>query len=193
MKLRLLYLIIALNTLVVILTVLLQCQRNQDQPEPEVITTTDTIRITDTIRQNRTVYKPVPYQVIDTFKVPANVDTSVIIAEYIKTRKYVLPVSDDSNSRINVHATVQFNRIAEWTYDAQFYPRTTVIERNHVIIEPKRVQWFAGAKFGYRIGENIGDFKLCGAINTQNDMLYSIAYDPFNRVPEVGVLWKIFK
>jgi len=182
---------IIIAALLVIVLIQSQC-KPKPVPCPETKITIDSVLIVDTLKiKGNTVYKPLPYKVIDTFVLRTEVDTSKIIAEYIKLRKYDLPVMNDSNGNVNVFASVQFNRISDWTYTAEFYPKTTIIEKNHVIIEKPRNSLYAGFGIGYQIESNKPVFKPVVTLITKKSMMYSVAYDPFNNAPEIGVSWKI--
>ena len=95
------YWLIITGSLLVIIFLLRECT---PKPEcPEVLTKTDTVVRIDTIKlTGKTVYKPLPYKVIDTFMLPLTIDTAKILADYIKLRKYNLSITNDSNSKINV-------------------------------------------------------------------------------------------
>ena len=175
--------------IIVILIWFTQCQK--PKPCPEIVTSVDTIQIIDTIRTSHTVYKPVPYEVIDPFTISPNVDTAKILSEYIKLRKYNLPISDDTNSKINVFAEVQYNRIEKWTYEAQIYPRTTIIEKNHVIIQEKRNNLVAGLILGVK--DSYYSVTPVFGLKTKKDNTMLFGYDFINGVYTGGYIMKLGK
>ena len=162
--------------IILLLFYISQCKPKPVQP-PEVITTTDTVITVDTVRINRTVYKPKPYEVIrlDTFAIH---DTIRFIAYCSELKKYQLPISNDSNSKITVFANVQLNEIKDWTYEAEIYPRTTVIERNHVLIPPKHNKFVAGLILTGN-DEYFGAAPVFG-LKTKKDNVMLFGYDIIN-------------
>jgi len=186
-------LLIAVAPWIVIIAILIwftQCQK--PKPCPEAETKTDTIVTVDTIQlPGKTVYKPVPYEVIDTFTISPEVDTAKILAEYIKLRKYQLPISDDSNSKIDVFAEVQYNRIEKWSYDAQIYPRTTVIEKNHVLIPEKRNKLVAGLILGVK--DSYYSATPVFGLKTKKDNVMLFGYDIVNGVYTGGYVMSFGK
>jgi hypothetical protein len=176
---------------IVIISILIyftQCKKQEICPETN--DTTITVVTVDTVKiQGKTVYKPITYQVIDTFIYMQNVDTAKILSEYLKLRKYNLPISNDTNSKINVFADVQFNRIEKWTYEAEFYPHTTVIEKNHVLIPEKR----NSAVFGLILSGNktvLGATPVFG-LKTKKENIFLAGYDVINKTYQAGYLMKI--
>lgn len=165
-----------------------ECTR---QPEPvTIVNTSDTVTVMDTVYiQGHVVYNPIPYEVIDTFIVSPKVDTSKILSEYVLLRKYNLPITNDSNSKINVHANVQFNRISEWTYDAEIYPKTTIITQNHTYIPPSRRSIAIGAIIASN-GTNLGFIPVC-ALKTKKESVFMLGYDVLNGNLNAGYLMPI--
>jgi hypothetical protein len=146
--------------------------------------TTDTITI-----KGKTIPYPVPYQVIDSFPVPVNVDTAVILAEYLKLRKYNLPITNDTNSKINVFADVQYNRISNWTYTAEIYPHITTVETVRTIIIPKKSKLSGGLIL-------TGNGTYFGAapsliFTNKKDNILLVGYDVINKNYSIGAFIKI--
>lgn len=169
---------------------------NRNVPEcPEYKDSVTTIIKTDTITiTGQDHYYPAPYQTIDTFYKDVHLekeDSARIIADYAKLRKYNLPVMDDSNGKLNVFADVQFNEIQKWNYEAQFYPKTTIIEKNHYVIEKPRTKVFVGIQAGIIIPATKGILAPSVALITKKNHLYTLQYDPFNKAGQIGTYWKI--
>ena len=154
-----------------------QCT-HRGKPKPaQIVTETDTLVTVDTVRSIRTVYKPKPFEVIrtDTFTIR---DTVRFISYCSELKRYRLPISNDSNSKITVLANVQLNEIKDWTFEAEIYPRTTVIERNHVIVTPERNKLVAGLILS-------GNDAYFGAapvfgLKTKKDNVMMFGYDVIN-------------
>jgi len=167
-----------------------QCTHNGTCP-PESKDSTVIVRMVDTIKvAGKTVYKPKPYEVIKVDTVIIR-DTVKFIQECSEIKKYILPVSDDTNSKVTVYATVQLNSIKDWTYKAEYYTRTTVIERNHVIIKQPVNKLLVGlilsgssSKFG--ASPSFG-------LKTKKDNVMLFGYDVINRTYQAGYMLKIGK
>jgi len=167
-----------------------QCTHRGEPKPVQVSTEIDTIVLTDTIRTTHTVYKPKPFEVIrtDTFTIR---DTVRFIAYCSELKKYVLPISNDSNSKITVHASVQLNELKEWTYEAQIYPRTTVIEKNHVIIPEKHNKLVAGLILSGN-SDYFGAAPVFG-LKTKKDNVMLFGYDVINGNYTVGYIMSFGK
>lgn len=145
---------------------------------------------------NDTVYYPKPYEVIkkdtihDTiFKTHA--DTLKAIKDYSLYRKYDLALINDSAGIVNCLVDVQFNQIAKYQLKGTLYDRTKVIEHNHYVVEEKRNKVFAGVQLGYSIPDTSMLVAPTLQFLTKKDHLYSVSYEPFRKIAEVGVFWKI--
>lgn len=183
---------VTLNILLLVVILFMRECSPEQKPCPE---TKDSIRIEKTIDtisiKGDVVYKPEPYETIDTFILPVTVDTAKILAEYLKLNRYDLSVLDDSNGKVNVFVDVQLNRIKAWDFDATFYPKTTVIEKNHVYVVKPKIKVFAGIQPGMVIPDQTLVLMPSAALLTQKEHLYSIGYDPFSKTAQVGIFWKI--
>jgi len=168
---------------------------NHKIPKTENTFTTDTIIYIDTITiTGQDHYYPAPYQTIDTFYKDVHLekqDSARIIAEFAKLKKYNLPVMDDSNGKLNVFADVQFNSISKWTFEAQFFQKSTIIEKNHVIIVKPRTKVFVGVNAGILIPETDLILAPSVALLTKKDHLYTLQYDPFHKAAQIGGYWKL--
>lgn len=167
-----------------------QCtHRGKDNPVVQYKDSIITLRTTDTLTiKGDPIPYPVPYQVIDTFIISQNADTSVIMAEYIKLRKYILPVSNDTNSKINVFADVQYNRITNWRTEATYYPHTTIINNTRTITTPKRSRLSGGLIL-------TGNAEYFGAapslmFTNKKDNSLMLGYDVINKNYSIGAFIK---
>lgn len=154
-----------------------------------VIKTTDTVYLA-----GKTVYYPKPYAVYDTIHdtiFRTHKDTVAAIVDYAKQRNYRLNVIADSNGKIDVLVDVKFNKISSWTYQGTIYSKHTVIERNHYVMEQKRLKVFAGLQTGYIAEQNRMLMAPTIHLLTSDEHLYSVGYDPFSKVAEIGIYWKI--
>lgn len=162
------------------------------KPEIKIVSGKDVITVKiDTVKlAGKTVYKPIPYQTIDTAYVLRDVDTAFILRDWMKTRKYTVPIFADTNGNINLLVDVYQNQISKYQVDGYLTPHHTFVQHNTVIIEPSRNKVFIGFQLGAILPDKIitaPTVMLC----TKQDHLYTIGYDPLNKVPLIGVLWKI--
>jgi len=167
-----------------------ECTR-QEQPVT-IVNTIDTVTVTDTVYiEGKIVYNPIPYEVVDTFIVSPKVDTAKILTEYVLLRKYNLPITNDSNSKISVQANVQFNRISDYTFTAEIYPKTTIITQNHTIIPPTKNKLIIGAVLASN-GQNLGFIPTVG-LKTKKESVFTVGYDVLNGNLNAGYLMPIGK
>ena len=186
------YHLIIYAILVLIIFFLRECQPvPQPCPEPSTDSTTHWEHDTAFIKGD-TVFYPEPYAEIDidTFFKVVPADTAKILADYIKIRKYKLPVLNDSNGVLDVIADVQFNRITNWTYDGQFVTHIKVVEKNHVYIKEPTRKLFVG---GYLSSNGIDYFGASPALMymSKKDHAYFAGYDPLNKTGQIGMFFKI--
>jgi len=178
---------------VLILIIILQRQCTP-KPEPVEVVKTDTIVTFDTVQlAGKVVYKPKPYAVYDTVHdtiFRTHKDTVEAVRDYSIVRAYKLPIID-TNGRIEVRLSVQYNKVSEWTYSGEIYNKQTVIERHHYVKELPKNKVFAGIQAGYLIPENNVILAPTIALLTKKDRLYSASYDPMNKAAQVGIYWKI--
>lgn len=154
--------------------------------KPDKIATDTTIYITtvDTLTiHGKTIYKPKPFEVvkIDTFTIR---DTIKFISYCSDLKKYILPISNDSNSKITVFANVQLNEIKDWTYKAEIYPHTTTIIQNHVIVPEKSNKLVAGLILTGN-DNYFGAMPVFG-LKTKKDNTMLFGYDLVNKKYTVG-------
>lgn len=158
-------------------------------------TTTDTAIIKiDTVKITKVVYYPKPYKVIDSvfqfdtiFK--TKYDTVKAVHDYSLYKKFDLQIINDSSGKINALVDVQFNNIVKYEVKGNIYNK--IIEKHHYVIEKKRNKVFAGVQFWYSIPETSISAKPTMQLLTKKENLYSASYDPFKKIAEIGVFWKI--
>ena len=180
MKTKIPYIIIAV--LLAIIGIMQQCR---EKPKP-IITTIikDSIRL---VQVDRWHAAPKPISIIDTFKLPANVDTALILADYYKLRHYSLPIGTDSTGDLTFNTTVQYNQLGAYRITGHYktYIRT--------ITETKAAESKRKLFIGPTVGGGIGNFSLAASvlyINRQ-DRAFSVAYDPINKQVFATVYFKI--
>lgn len=184
------YHLIIYAILVLIIFFLRECQPTpQPCPEPSTDITTHWEHDTAFIKGD-TVFYPEPYAEIDTFYKDVLVDTAMILADYIKIRKYKLPVLNDSNGVLEVFADVQCNRITNWTYDGQFVTHIKVVEKNHVI-QPARNKLVAGLILSGN-SDYFGAAPVFG-LKTKKDNVMMFGYDVINNNYTIGYVMSFGK
>lgn len=96
----------------------------------------DTLKIEyDTLKIRDTIYKPQPYAVIDTIKIPQIVDSAAIILDYFKIRQYLFTYP---------FGTVSFNVANNNLFD---YSANFNIISQRVFLRPKQI---------YGVGLSVG-------------------------------------
>ena len=176
--------------LILIIIFLRECS-----PKPETVYVThDSTSVTvryDTVKvQGKTVYYPAPYKesTIDTFFATKPADTAFILRDYVKSREYNIPI-EDTNGKINLFARVQFNKLAEYHYDGQFYPKTISVYKESVqTILPRNKVYIGFGVGGW--ADKFGAEASLG-LNTKKDHLYTISFDPINTYARLNMFWKI--
>lgn len=125
----------------------------------------DTLRVEyDTLKIRDTIYKPKPYAVIDTIRIPQIVDTNAIIIDYYKERQYLFTYPFGTVS-FNVFNNSLFN------YAANF---NTVSQR--VFLKPKQMYGIGGS-FGIIMDKPY--IELNGSYSNRSNMfMIGISY-PF--------------
>ena len=187
---------VLINILLIGLVLLLrECSVTCPDCPPMGDTITMVTHTTDTLTlHGKTEYFPVPFVVFDTLRdmvYSTHADTLKAMRDYQVLRAYRLPLFDDTNGKIDVLASVQFNEIAEWRYEGKVYNHQTTIERNHYVMEKPRAKLFAGLAIGYQIPEGKMQLAPGLALLTKKDHLYSASYDPFNNTAQLGIFFKI--
>jgi len=179
------YIIIAI--LLVVIFFLRECSPvPKPCPPPSIVTHTDTNHVPVNIPF------PVPFPVnhIDTFTVPADVDTAAILKDYYALNTYDRTIINDSTGHLIIHDSVTHNRLKRYslTGHMNMIEHTTTI--TNVITKPLHNRIF----LGMQIGSNLNSIILLptATLLTKKDKtLYSIGYDPFSKVGYIGVQFKI--
>jgi hypothetical protein len=179
------YIIIAI--LLVVIIFLRECSpKPKPCPPPSVFTHTVTIHVPVNIPF------PVPFPVnhIDTFTVPADVDTAAILKDYYALNIYVRTILDDSSGHLIIHDSVTHNRLKRYslTGHINIIEHTTTITND--ITKPLRNRVFLGLQIGSNLN-SIMLFPTATLLTKKDKTIYSIAYDPFSKVGYVGVQFKI--
>ncbi len=171
------YLIILVLLAVIVLQ--RECYHCPSCPNSDTIITshTDTLIIT----HNHFFPKPPPDTVIRTDTLFP--DTSAILADYAALKIYNRTILDDSTGKISLLDSVQFNSLQGSQLSAVYFPKHTVetITRTVYKSEQPKVKIFAGFSLGVSY-----PFKPILApkfsLLTKKDYLYSISYDPINKL-----------
>jgi len=183
------YLVIAM----LLVIVFLQRECNKPKPCPPQNITIDTIAVIhdiDTFTIEKTVYKPHPDTVHDSFPAFIPVDTGAILADYYKVREYNVPLQNDSAAKLSLLAKVYRNTLLKSELRGQIYQKTTTIIQDHYIQQPATFKIYAGFTAGAMLPDKF-IFAPSMAVNTKQDHLYLLGYDPVNKLPYITFLWKI--
>ena len=181
-------------SIVLILLTLLFLQRECSRPNPQpaqqpTVTSTVYSYYKDTIIF-RYIPKPYPVKVIDTFPMPANVDTAAILKEFHSMNIYDRTLMDDSFALIRLIDTVNKNQLSGAVLEYKNRQPVTIYQ-THTIHPPPdpRFQLYAG---GFIQG-NTESFGAGPALfaKTKRDHLYGIGYDAINKQAQIHMQWKI--
>ena len=125
----------------------------------------DTLKVEyDTLKIHDTIYKPKPYAVIDTIKIPQIVDTNAIIRDYYKERQYLFTYP---------FGTVSFNVYNNSLFD---YAANFNIISQRVFLKPKQLYGIGGG-FGVLIDKPF--IELNGSYTNRNNMFFIGVSYPF--------------
>jgi len=115
-------------------------------------------------------------------------DTVLVYIDYNTEYYYYDTLQDDSNAFIAVNDIIYQNKIKSRKTSIQLYNRTIL---NTVTIPPPdpRIKVFAGIG----VSGNMNMFGASGQVGllTKREQLYTVYYDPFNKVVGFGMYWKI--
>jgi hypothetical protein len=161
-------------------------------PDPKPCPPTVVVTHTDTIHVPVNIPFPVPFPVnhIDTFTLPADVDTVAILKDYYALNTYNRTILDDSTGHLIIHDSVTHNRLKRYSLSGHINMIVHTITITNDITKPIRNRVF----FGMQIGSNLNSLMLLptATLFTKKDKtLYSIGYDPFSKVGYIGVQFKI--
>jgi hypothetical protein len=179
------YIIIAI--LLVVIIFLRECSpKPKPCPPPTVITHTDTIHVP----VNVPFPEPYPVNHIDTFTIPAVIDTAAILKDYYALNIYDRTIINDSTGLLIIHDSVTHNRLKRYslTGHINMIELTTTITNDVTI--PLRNRVF----LGMQIGSNLNSLMIVPTatlLTSKDKTCYTVAYDPFSKVGYVGVQFKI--
>jgi len=188
------YLLIAILLVVVFLQ--RECNKPKpcpEQPAPEV--THDTTVKHDTIRFHDTIWYPEPVSSHDSFPVQP-VDSSKALKDYYAYKTFDRLIKDDSTAKMNLVISLWKNSIEYAELRGTVFQKEKVIIETHTIYKPKivpeppRTKVYAGFTTGAMLPDKF-IFAPSLAVNTKRDHLYSVGYDPVNKMPYVAFFWKI--
>ena len=179
MKAKVPYIIIAV--LLVIIGIMQQCK---ETPKPIITTIIRDSIINTTV--DRWHAAPKPIRIVDTFNIPANVDTALILADYYKLRHYSLPIGTDSTGDLTLNTTVQNNQLGAYRITGHYKTYIRTITESKAAESKRKI--FVGTTV--MAGENMGIAANLMYINRQ-DRAFSVAYDPFNKQAFATVYFKI--
>lgn len=181
-----------LVSLVLLALLILQRECTHQPPCPGsdtvtlVSTTTDTLIIT----HNHYLPPPQPDTVIHYDTIFP--DTAAILADYAALRIYNRTLLNDSTAKISLTDSVQFNAIRGSQLSTQLFQQHTTETITHTIIQaaPPKNKLFVGFTIGasYPLKPI---FAPQVSLLTEKDHLYSVAYDPFNKVALASMHWKL--
>jgi len=172
--------------LTLVLIYFTQCKK---QPQPGIVTH-DSIQIVNTVDsfqvEGKIVYCPEPYEVIKHDTVPA--DTAKIIENYMNENKYTFNISD-STGNIDVFLSVQYNQLANYSWEGYFKTYTKTITDIKYIQPDKRNKLLVGLILS-------GNYERFGAaptigLKTKKDNVFMVGYDVINNEYKIGYLTKI--
>ena len=174
-------------------------------PDPEIITNTETVTVTDTVYTIDSIkYEvikkvPVPYKVIvnDTVYIYKDIDSvevKRIFNDYFLTRLYNPTIINDTNARIKMEFTVKENKLTEYKItDMVFFQHNTTVNNTETITEKPRGMISIGLGIGYDPVNN--GLPLAGKIKYQDKKfrIYGYSYNPFTKIHEVEASFPAFR
>lgn len=179
------YLIII--TLLIIIGVMRQCRVKTVCPEVKTQTIIKDSIITKTVDKWHPA--PKPMTVVDTFKVPAKVDTALILSDYFKLRIYKRVLGNDSSGYATLTDSVNKNKLLGYSLKGEWKTYVRTIEHTKIVTPASKRKMFVGPSV---IGgvDNLGIAASAMYINRQ-DQAYSVSVDPFQRQAIITAWFKI--
>ena len=169
---------------------------NPTVPKMDVVehVTVDTVYSTKTLSVPTYIPKYITKRVVDTFKIPANIDTDAIICNYYTTKEYLDTIKIDSIGSVRLRDVIDKNTIASRSvsYDYKIPIITKTITDTIKLANKRQVYVGVDARFDKTtIVHSIGvDLML----KNKKDMIYGINLGvSSSMVPYYGgvILWKI--
>ena len=155
--------------------------------------TSDTIKQTDTIIKTVTIkekeYVPeISYRDTGSTKY-ITLDTAEALFHYNTKIAYIDTLINSKRAFIIIIDTLQRNQIISRSKDVNFYDMV-IKETNTVnLLQKKRNRVFIGAGVGGNM--NMFSAKLSAGLLTKKRNLYTLDYDPFNKIVSVSVYWEV--
>jgi len=145
-----------------------------------------TVHTVDSIKvEGKTVYRPVPYEVVKNTVKYKDVDTAKIIENYLTENKYQFRISD-STGNIDVFISVKYNQLEKYSWKGYFKTYTKTITDTKYIQSVKRNKLLAGLV----LSGNVDRFGAAPAIGlkTKKDNVFLVGYDVVNKEYKAGYL-----
>lgn len=176
-----------------ILLLILQRECNRPKPCPE-ISKPDTITLVhdSIITIHDVIYKPKYVTIHDSIPVnlPFNADTLAVLHDYFSVVDYTQQIVNDSTANLNAKIRLYMNRINRFEVTGHIKQKHTTEIITKYIHEKPKLKVYAGIGAGAMLPDK---FLLGGsiAVNTKQDHLYTVIYDPFHKAGMINIYWKI--
>lgn len=181
---------VVFSFLILIIILQRECQRPCD---PEIIVKDSIVKQTDTFDVEKVVYYPKPYAVHDSLPgdtVWRPMADSEMIADYNRVKDYSIPLQDDTAAKLSLEAKVYQNSLIKAKMTGQIYQRHTYHYDTTFLKEKPRVKVYAGFQTGAMLPDRFV-FAPGLVLQTKQNHLYQVSYDPINKAGLIGLYWKI--
>jgi len=188
--------LLTIAVLIVIIVLLRECSGG-GEPCPEITSTTieyDTIEVAgDSIPYTVEVEVPKPYKVLDVRSIPADVDTSAILADFFRQYLYSDTIRIDSTYLVILDDTISQNRIegrgVQFQQLRDFMVVKTITNNVEDPNSKPRFKMYAG---GF-VGGNLKQFDAGPEMlfQTKKDHVYGLQWSPFTDSYYVKTHFKI--
>lgn len=180
---------------IALLILLLILQRECNRPNPcHEVNKVDTVTLNhdSIIIIHDVIYKPTYVTIHDSIPVnlPFDSDTLAMLKDYYKVVEYIQPIVNDSTANLNAKIRLYMNRLERFELTGEVYQRHTVEIITKIEREKARTKVYAGFETGVMLPDKF-IFAPAICLNTKQDHLYKIAYDPIHKAGIVGIYWKI--
>lgn len=175
----------AMLMMAVAIVALLQrsCRREEGVVQVTTVTRTDTLRVCDT------VFFPAPYFVEYPVRIPADIDTAAVLADYFSRKSYSIPYEDTMVKAVT-DITVTGNAIERVSLDWELLNRHTLTTKT-VYREPKFALTVGGG-IAYSIPQRKPGFELLLGVNVRRSQ-FQVGYDFVNMTPRIGWQYQIIR
>ena len=165
-------------------------------PKPEVVVTTviDTVYNTNTVNVPTYVPKYKTIVITDTFKVPANIDTNAIIANYYTQTEYIDTVKLDSIGYVRLRDILEQNKIKSRDVFYNYKVPTITKEITKTIQPVNKRQVYVGVDARFDKTTIVHSIGVDLMLKNKKDMIYGINLGvSSSMIPNFGgvILWKI--